>query len=184
MKRGRILLGILVLVGIVALLGSAQGQPPLKCEKCACWKIVSMKAEPDCYKVPGPGKEDFHFSFIVELVAGADPTSSPPCELSIDGSSKTCQYESSSTLPRLDLSGVPVGGSRTFTWPTSGDKVVAARPTSHRITLSVPKYYVSSKCDGTTPVTITLTAHSMRSKLCGGGKICTDTKTLTVNPCK
>jgi len=188
MKRKRILLGILILVGIVAFLGSAQfgysqGNPAMQekivpCKQCACWKIVSMTAKPNCYKVLPCQEKDFVFSFTVDFQAV--PKTLTPCNLVIGSSSKTCQYESS-TQPPLDLSGVPVGGSVTFAWPGPGDTVVVTRPNSHHIRLYVPKYYVSCRCDGRTPVTITVTAHSM----CGKREMCkADTKTLTVPPCK
>jgi hypothetical protein len=194
MKRGKILLGIVVLVGIVAFMGSAQfshgkGKPGTTEQsavpgakpscKCACWKIGKMEVIPiqskeKCYRVPGPGEPDFRFSFTVDL----ETTSSPPCELIIDGSSKTCQYESS-TKPPLNLTGV----SGWITW--AGTRVQVTRVSSHQIRLYFPEYFVSGRCDGRTPVTITLTAHSMRSKLCGGGEMCKpNTKTLTVLPCK
>jgi hypothetical protein len=188
MKRGRILLGIVVLVGIVAFVVSAQfgytaqkeqkpgavpgaqGQPPLKCEKCGCWKIVSMEAKPDCYKVPPcDAKEDFKFSFTVDLKAA----SLPPCDLVIEASSKTCQYESG-IQPPLNLTGV----SGWVTW--GGAKMNVKRLSKDYIQLYFPEYFVSCKCDGTSPVSITLTAHSM----CGKKAMCKpDTRTLTVPPC-
>jgi hypothetical protein len=197
MKRGRILLGMVVLISIIAFLGSVQlgyGKTKSGAEqgaalsakpscKCACWKIGKMEvtsAKEKCYRVPAPGAGDFRFSFTIELVAGpiTGPTTIPPCELIIDGSSRTCQYESS-TKPPLNLTGV----SGWITWDST--RVQVTRVSSHKIQLFFPEYYVSGKCDGTTPVTITLTAHSMSSKLCGGREMCKpNTKTLTVPPCK
>ena len=113
-KRGNLMLLVLMLV--VAFLGTAHlgyGKekpgvlpgtiPPKKCDKCACWKIVKIEADKECYEVPPTCKEDFKFSFTVDLQA--TPTSSPPCELVIGASYKTCTYESG-TLSLLNLTGV------------------------------------------------------------------------------
>jgi hypothetical protein len=142
--------------------------PPCPC-KCAVWDIVSMTAVPNCYNVPGPGEPDFHFSFTVDLQA----TSLPPCDLVIEASSKTCTYESG-TMPPINLTGV----SGWVTW--GGTRMEVRRPSSRHIQLYFPEYFVSGKCDGRTPVTIRLTAHSM----CGGREISRDTEPhLTVPPC-
>lgn len=185
MKRGRILLGILVLVGIVALLGSAQfsygktkpGAAPEKAvplKKCAVWKIKSLKADKKCYEVHPCQEREFTFLITAELEAS--PELLPPGGLAIDASYKTCQYESG-TLPLLDLTAAPPG--TWIPWGSTGTQVRVTKLSSHRIKLDFSEYHVSCKCNGTSPVTITLTVHTM----CGGREIGKDSKTLTVPPC-
>jgi hypothetical protein len=175
MKRGRILLGIVVLIGIVAFVGSAQfgytaqkeqkpgaaapakekpGAVPGKAGpllRCAGWKIKSLKADKKCYEVYPCQEKEFTFLITAELEASS--TSLPPAGLSIDAAYETCQYESG-TLPLLDLTAAPPG--TWLSWGTSGTQVRVKKISSYHIGLDFSKYHVSCKCDGTSPVTVTL----------------------------
>jgi hypothetical protein len=175
MKRGGIVLGIVVLVGIVALLGSVQfgygkEKPgavlkkagPRPCPEVATWKIVKIAAQPACYTPPPPcthtpRDRDFIHSMTAVLEAG--PTSLPPGGIVLDGSAWDCALAAAKALSPLDLTGVPVGGSVTLTW--GGTTVVVKRPDSHHIHLYLPECHIGCGCAGGPTITSTITAHTM-----------------------
>jgi hypothetical protein len=183
-KRGSLLL--LVSMVVVAFLGAIQVgygkgkpdavvKPTLVSKKVALWDIVKMEADKTCYKVPAPGESDFSFSFTVELRAA--PKTSPPGTLVIDAFYKTCTHESG-TKPPLNVTAV---GSGRIVW--DGTELKVTKVSSHSIKLFFPYYYVSHRCDGTTPVIIKLTAHTMKGPARSPTEAGKDTEIIKMPPC-
>ncbi len=187
MKNRRTLLGILVLTVAITFLGNAQfsyGQPPKpgvpspKPKDVAIWKITKMAANPSCYKKPAKDAPDFIYEVRVEFKATRAALS--PGDLVIEAK-YVSNYETT-TKPPLNLTDATrtwaLGTAGTIAW--GADTIKVTKVTQSHFILVKPDAHVSWKVDGVTPLKITGIAHTY----VGTVKRSTDTKLLTINPCK
>lgn len=181
MKNRRIFLWILVMACIITFIGNASfsfGQSEKAKKDVANWKITYMKSEPACYKKPAQGAPDFIYTITVEFKAA--PHSLPPGDLVIEAT-YVSNYETTAKPP-LNLSEATrtwaSGTTSTIAW--GADNIKVTRVTAYHFILVKPDCHVSWKVDGVTPLKITGTSHTYAGTL----KKFTDTKVLTIGPCK